>query len=223
MLGGLGVAVLSTSQGLMTDREARKRQRRRRSPLLRLVGARHVPNRTSTHPRPRAASTSTIAGPHVTVKGPKGTLERDIPGDDHRPPGRRRRSSSSGPTTSAQNRALHGLTRSLVNNMVVGVSEGFTQGARDRRRRLPRHRPGPDKLELALGFCHPVVGRGARRASPSRCPQPTRIVVRGHRQGARRPGRRRHPQDPQARALQGQGHPLRRRARPSARPARQAK
>ena len=45
----------------------------------------------------------TIDGSHVTVKGPKGTLERDIPGDDHRSrQRRRRRSSSSGPTTSAR-------------------------------------------------------------------------------------------------------------------------
>ena len=40
VLGGLGVAVLSTSQGLMTDREARKRRDRRRGPLLRLVTGR---------------------------------------------------------------------------------------------------------------------------------------------------------------------------------------
>ena len=44
----------------------------------------------------------TIDGRHVTVKGPKGTLERDIPGAITDPPGRRRRCSSSAPTTSAR-------------------------------------------------------------------------------------------------------------------------
>ena len=47
--------------------------------------------------------------PHVTVKGPKGTLERDLPGADHRPPGRRRRSLVERPDDERQNRALHGL------------------------------------------------------------------------------------------------------------------
>src|SRR5688572_6035610 len=67
-----------------------------------------------------------ITGNHVTVKGPKGTLERDLPepitirqeGDElllERPDDQR------------ENRALHGLARSLVANMVTGVHEGFTR------------------------------------------------------------------------------------------------
>src|SRR5919106_128923 len=54
VLGGLGVAVLSTSQGLLSDREARKR---------------------------KVGGEVSLAGRHITVRGPKGTLERDIPGN----------------------------------------------------------------------------------------------------------------------------------------------
>ena len=66
----------------------------------------------------------TLDGNHVTVKGPKGTLEHDVPesiaiareGDDL---------VVSRPDDERENRSLHGLTRSLVANMVVGVTEGY--------------------------------------------------------------------------------------------------
>ena len=62
----------------------------------------------------------------VTVTGPKGTLSRDLPGaielrqEDGTLYAER-------PDDERQNRALHGLTRSLVNNMVVGVTDGFSK------------------------------------------------------------------------------------------------
>ena len=55
-----------------------------------------------------------------------------------------------------QNRAKHGLMRSLLYNMVKGVSEGFSQEAGNQRRRLPRRRTGAD-LKLNLGFSHDVI------------------------------------------------------------------
>ena len=68
----------------------------------------------------------TLDGQHVTVKGPKGTLEHDVPetitvsrdGDTLL---------VTRPDDERQNRALHGLTRSLVANMVTGVSDGFSR------------------------------------------------------------------------------------------------
>src|SRR3974390_2047052 len=68
----------------------------------------------------------TLDGTHVTVKGPKGTLEHDAPatitiareGDDL---------VVTRPDDERENRALHGLTRSLVANMVTGVTAGFTK------------------------------------------------------------------------------------------------
>src|SRR6478609_6684322 len=68
----------------------------------------------------------TVADRRVTVKGPKGTLSRDVPGEITI-----RRDDAilvvERPDDERENRALHGLTRSLVSNMVVGVTDGFTK------------------------------------------------------------------------------------------------
>src|SRR5918999_1213878 len=61
------------------------------------------------------------------------------------------------PDDERQNRALHGLTRSLVNNMVVGVTAGFTKDLEIVGVGYRATAQGPDRLELALGFTHPVV------------------------------------------------------------------
>ena len=67
-----------------------------------------------------------IAGQHISVRGSKGTLERDIPGEiTIRQEGTELIVER--PNDERQNRALHGLVRSLVNNMVIGVSTGFTK------------------------------------------------------------------------------------------------
>ena len=112
------------------------------------------------------------------MKGPKGTLERELPGaitvrqDDDQLLVER-------PDDERQNRALHGLTRSLVNNMVVGVTDGFTQGARDRRRRLPRHRPGPDASSSSPSASATRSSVEAPDGITFEVPAPTRIVVEG--------------------------------------------
>ena len=154
-----------------------------------------------------------ISGQHVAVKGPKGTLELDAPGEiavategDQvvvtRPDDERR------------HRALHGLTRSLVNNMVVGVSEGFVRELEIVGVGYRATAQGPSKLELQVGYSHSVpvdAPEGITLEVPD--PEPHHRA-RG-RQAAGRSGRREHPQDPEARAVQGQGHPLLRRARPA--------
>ena len=67
-----------------------------------------------------------IDGSHITVKGPKGTLEKDI-----RPEMTASMENGqiviSRPNDESEMKALHGLTRTLVHNMVVGVSEGFSK------------------------------------------------------------------------------------------------
>ena len=96
-----------------------------------------------------------IAGSHITVKGPKGTLERDIPGeitvrqDEGNLVVER-------PNDERQNRAMHGLVRSLVNNMVVGVNEGFRKDLDIVGVGYRATAKGNNKLELALGFSHSV-------------------------------------------------------------------
>jgi large subunit ribosomal protein L6 len=118
-----------------------------------------------------------IADRHVVVKGPQGTLERDLPGEITV----RHEDSTlvvERPDDERMNRALHGLTRSLVNNMVVGVTAGFFKeleivgvGYRATAR-------GPEQIELALGFSHPVVVDAPAGIS-FEVPAPTRITVRG--------------------------------------------
>ncbi len=114
---------------------------------------------------------------HVTVTGPKGTLERDLPEDItvrqddgvllvERPDDERR------------HRALHGLTRSLVNNMVVGVTEGFQRDLEIVGVGYRATAQGDRRLDLALGFSHPVVVE-APDGITFEVPAPTRITVRG--------------------------------------------
>ena len=119
----------------------------------------------------------TLADRHVTVKGPQGTLERDLPGEitvRH----------SDGellverPNDERQNRALHGLTRSLVNNMVVGVSAGFTKELEIVGVGYRAAAQGPNKIELALGFSHPVAV-DAPAGITFEVPSPTRIIIKG--------------------------------------------
>jgi large subunit ribosomal protein L6 len=119
----------------------------------------------------------TLAGKHVTVKGPQGTLERDLPGEITV----RQEDSNlvvERPDDERQNRALHGLVRSLVNNMVVGVTAGFTKELEIVGVGYRATAQGPNKIELALGFSHPVVV-DAPQGITFEVPQPTRIAVKG--------------------------------------------
>ena len=119
----------------------------------------------------------TIAGKHVTVKGPQGTLERDLPGEITV----RQEDSTlfvERPNDERSNRALHGLTRSLVNNMVTGVASGFTKELEIVGVGYRATAKGPTQLELALGFSHPVLV-DAPNGITFEVPQPTRIVVKG--------------------------------------------
>jgi large subunit ribosomal protein L6 len=119
----------------------------------------------------------TLADHHVTVTGPRGTLERNLPGEITV-----REDAGSllveRPDDERQNRALHGLTRSLVNNMVVGVTAGFTKELEIVGVGYRANARGPAQLELALGFSHPVFVE-APSGITFEVPQPTRIAVRG--------------------------------------------
>lgn len=113
----------------------------------------------------------------VTVKGPKGTLSRDLPGEITVRHGEGTLVVER-PNDERRNRALHGLTRSLVNNMVLGVTNGFSKDLEIvgvGYRATPR---GASALELALGFSHPVTVEAPEGISFA-VPQPTRINVSG--------------------------------------------
>jgi len=97
----------------------------------------------------------TIADRQITVKGPKGQLERTIPGEITI----RREGDEllvERPDDERANRAMHGLVRSLVNNMVLGVTDGFRKDLEIIGVGYRATAQGPAKLELALGFSHPV-------------------------------------------------------------------
>src|SRR5262245_14766110 len=119
----------------------------------------------------------TIADRHITVKGPKGTLERDIPGTiTIRQEGDELLVER--PDDERQNRAMHGLVRSLVNNMVVGVHQEFTKELEIIGVGYRAAAQGTGKLDLALGFSHPV-SVDAPEGITFETPSPNRIIVRG--------------------------------------------
>lgn len=117
-----------------------------------------------------------VSGTDVTVKGPKGTLERWVDeritvtveddtvmlarSDDER-----------------ETKALHGLYRSLINNMVVGVSEGYSKELQAVGVGYRANLQGK-KLELQVGFSHPVTME-APDGIDFEVPEPTRIIVTG--------------------------------------------
>ena len=112
----------------------------------------------------------------VTVKGPKGTLEHDAPADIT--------ISREGdeilvtrPDDEREHRSLHGLTRSLVANMVAGVSEGFTKELEIVGVGYRAQAQGAG-LELALGFSHPVKIK-APEGITFNVEAPTRFAVLG--------------------------------------------
>jgi large subunit ribosomal protein L6 len=118
-----------------------------------------------------------IDGPSVTVKGPKGTLSRDVPGAITV----RQEESQlivERPNDERQNRSLHGLTRTLVNNMVVGVTDGFSKELEIIGVGYRAEAVSPTTLRLALGFSHPVIME-APEGITFEVPTQTRIIVRG--------------------------------------------
>ncbi len=90
----------------------------------------------------------------VTVKGPKGTLERVLPSEmEIKIEGAE--ITVSRPNDLKRNKALHGLTRSLVNNMVIGVSEGYKKELEINGVGYRAAKTGKT-LQLTLGYSHPV-------------------------------------------------------------------
>jgi large subunit ribosomal protein L6 len=120
--------------------------------------------------------TVTIDPDVVRVHGPKGELSERIPRDIT--------VAQEGeeilvtrPTDRGEHRALHGLTRSLVANMVEGVTEGFQKTLEIQGVGYRAQLKGKD-LELALGYSHPVPVK-APDGIEFEVPQPTRVIVKG--------------------------------------------
>jgi large subunit ribosomal protein L6 len=122
------------------------------------------------------AVTVEIAPGLVAVKGPKGALAQPLSVD-------MKVEQSDGtltvarPTDRGEHRALHGLTRSLIANMVEGVTDGFEKRLEIQGVGYRAQLKGKN-LELALGYSHPV-SIDAPDGIEFEVPQPTEIIVRG--------------------------------------------
>ena len=93
----------------------------------------------------------------VTVKGPKGTLSHTVASPIMVEKGDDGVLSVNRPDDERQSRSLHGLTRTLISNMVVGVTDGYEKKLEIvgvGYRVLPK---GPTQLEFQLGYSHPIV------------------------------------------------------------------
>jgi large subunit ribosomal protein L6 len=120
--------------------------------------------------------TVTIEGNTIKVKGPKGELERKIH-SDMKLSMENDQVTVTRPSEEANHKALHGLSRTLVANMVEGVTTGFKKqldivgvGYKAETR--------PYGLQLALGFSHPVEYRAPKGIKLS-APQPTQVIIEG--------------------------------------------
>jgi large subunit ribosomal protein L6 len=118
-----------------------------------------------------------ISGASVTVKGSKGTLEQTLPGgisirDDDGTLVLER------PDDSGTAKSFHGLSRTLVQNMIVGVTEGFVKELQIQGVGYRATAKGSNALELALGYSHPV-NITAPDGIEFDVPQQTQIFVKG--------------------------------------------
>src|SRR5688500_16228063 len=135
-------------------------------------------SRIGKKPIPVPAGVSVAIAPElVTINGPRGELQERI----HRDITVAHEGEElvvTRPTDRGEHRALHGLTRSLVANMVEGVTSGFTKTLEIQGVGYRAVLKGKD-LELALGYSHPVPIK-APDGITFEVPQPTRIIVSGN-------------------------------------------
>ncbi len=118
-----------------------------------------------------------ISGRTVTVTGIKGTLDQTLPGGITV-------SHNGGtlvverPNDSSESKSFHGLSRSLIQNMILGVTEGFSKELQIQGIGYRAVAKGPNKLELALGFSH-SVNIEAPEGIEFEVPQQTQVLVKG--------------------------------------------
>ncbi|GGS80488.1 50S ribosomal protein L6 [Planobispora rosea] len=99
----------------------------------------------------------TIDGRNVTVKGPKGTLSHTVAEPIEVAKGEDGAVTVTRPSDENKVRALHGLSRTLIANMVTGVTQGYTKTLEIVGVGYRVQAKGPTQLEFALGFSHPVI------------------------------------------------------------------
>ncbi|MGB7686136.1 MAG: 50S ribosomal protein L6 [Solirubrobacterales bacterium] len=126
-------------------------------------------------PVPEAVTVELAPG-NIAVKGPKGELRQTL-SQEMAVEQAEGAVTVARPTDRGEHRALHGLTRSLIANMVEGVTEGFEKRLEIQGVGYRAQLKGKN-LELALGFSHPVPVE-APEGIEFEVPQPTEIIIRG--------------------------------------------
>ena len=117
-----------------------------------------------------------LDGQHLTVKGPKGTLEREV----HKNISLEMKDNQiivTRKNDEPQNRSLHGLTRTLINNMIIGVKDEFSRELQINGVGYRVAKQGKD-LNLTLGYSHPVIFE-APEGITFDVPNPNTIIVKG--------------------------------------------
>ena len=117
-----------------------------------------------------------IDGQKITVKGPKGTLEREI----HKNISVEMENNTikvTRPNDEALNRSLHGLTRTLISNMIEGVEKEYTRELQINGVGYRAQKQG-NNLNLTLGYSHPVIFE-APEGITFDVPNPNTIIVKG--------------------------------------------
>ena len=117
-----------------------------------------------------------IDGQKITVKGPKGTLEREIHGNISLEMNGNEINFTR-KDNEAFNRWLHGLTRTLINNMIIGVTHEYTKELQINGVGYRVQKQG-NNLNLTLGYSHPVIFEAPQGISFD-VPNPNTIIVRG--------------------------------------------
>ena len=117
-----------------------------------------------------------VEGNHITVKGPKGTLERDI-NTNIAVSVEEGKIVIKRPNDETAMKSLHGLTRTLINNMVIGVKHEFTKELEINGVGYRVQKQGND-LNLTLGYSHPVIYKAPSGISFD-VPNPNSIIVKG--------------------------------------------
>ena len=117
-----------------------------------------------------------LDGQHITVKGPKGTLERDI-NPEITIKFEEGKITFERHSEERTHRSLHGLSRTLVNNMIEGVQKEFTRELQINGVGYRAQKRGND-LNLSLGYSHPVIYKAPTGISFD-VPDPNTIIVKG--------------------------------------------
>ncbi len=123
-----------------------------------------------------AGLTVKVEGNKVSVKGPKGELSRTIH-PEMKVQFEGNVLSVSRPSDETQHKALHGLSRTLLANMIEGCSKGYTKQLEITGVGF-KAEPKPFGLQLALGFSHQVTYKAPAGIKLS-APQPTQVVIEG--------------------------------------------